>query len=77
MRVTWRSFARTHSISETTVAKATRDERLWNERGSWKVRGVVVKEALDDVGMKQFYELYDAHPRFVSCDECPHGGCMW
>jgi len=61
----------------STVAKAMRDECLWVERGSWKVRGVVVKEALDYVGMKRFYELYDDHSRFVSCDECPHCGCVW
>jgi len=51
--VTWRSFARLHAIPERAVAKAIKEQKVWPERGYWKLKGVVVKEALDYVGQKQ------------------------
>ncbi len=75
--VTWRSFARLHSIPESTVARAIRDERIWVERGFWTVDGRTVQEALDYVGIKQFIDLFEEHPRFTECDECPHGVHSW
>ncbi len=75
--VTWRSFARLHDIPERAVAKAIKDQKLWPEQGYWKVRGVVVKEALDYVGTKQFVELFEDYPTFRQCDDCPHGAYTW
>jgi len=51
--VTWRSFARLHAIPERAVAKAIKEQKVWPEQGYWKLKGVVVKEALDYVGQKQ------------------------
>jgi len=75
--VTWRSFARLHDIPERSVAKAIKDDLLWPERGYWKVKGVVVKEALDYGGRKQFVELFERFPTFRECDECPHSAHAW
>jgi len=75
--VTWRSFARLHDIPERAVAKAIKEEVLWPERGYWKLKGVVVKEALDDGGRKQFVELFERFPTFRECDECPQSAHAW
>ena len=75
--VTWRSFARLHDIPERAVAKAIKEQKLWPEQGYWKVKGVVVKAALDYVGRKQFAELFECFPTFRECDECPHSAHAW
>ncbi len=75
--VTWRSFARLHDIPERAVAKAMKDGLLWPEQGYWNARGVVVKEALDYGGMKQFVELFERFPTFRECDDCPHSAHAW
>ena len=75
--VTWRSFARLHDIPERAVAKAIKEQKVWPERGYWKLKGVVVKEALDYVGQKQFIELFERFPTFRECDECPHSAHAW
>ena len=75
--VTWRSFARLHDIPERSVAKAIKEGLLWPEQGYWKVKGVVVKEALDYGGRKQFVELFERFPTFRECDECPHSAHAW
>jgi len=66
--VTWRSFARLHDIPERSVAKAIKEGVLWPEQGYWKLKGVVVKEALDYGGRKQFVELFERFPTFRECD---------
>jgi len=75
--VTWQSFARLHDIPERAVAKAIKEQKLWPEQGYWKVKGVVVKTALDYVGQKQFVELFERFPTFRECDECPHNAHDW
>ncbi len=75
--VTWRSFARLHDIPERAVAKAIKEQTLWPEQGYWKVKGVVVKEALDYSGRKQFVELFERFPTFQECDDCPHDAHLW
>ena len=75
--MTWQSFARLHDIPERAVAKAIKEQKLWPEQGYWKVKGVVVKTALDYVGQKQFVELFERFPTFRECDECPHNAHDW
>ena len=52
--------------------KMSRRFCMWLDRGYWSGPGVMVKEALDTVGGKQFVEVFEDHSRFHWCEACPH-----
>lgn len=77
--VTWRAFAKRHHIAESTVHKAIHgSRRLPVVVGNWIAGKAPVREALDAVGRRRFFEEYAtaAHPEFVRCSECPHGAAQ-
>ena len=45
--------------------------------GAGVLKGLVVKEALDYVGKKQFGELFERFPTFREYDEYPHNTYKW
>jgi excisionase family DNA binding protein len=68
----WRAFARLHGIPESTVARAIKEQTLYVERGNWKSGGRTVTEAFDYHERELFYDHFHTHPKFESCEDCPH-----
>ena len=68
----WRAFARLHGIPESTVARAIKEQTLYVERGNWKSGGRTVTEAFDYYERELFYDHFHTHPKFESCEDCPH-----
>ncbi len=68
----WRAFARLHGIPGSTVARAIKEQTLYVEHGNWKSGGRTVTEAFDYYERELFYDHFHTHPKFESCENCPH-----